>query len=114
VKHREILKYGVPVESVDTTVPISAAQWGDYWNGRKWESSDAGFYNALRLSYQSMRSSLNKDREVWSPRARNRKLDWEEAWQEYNPDADLWGPDEIPGPPRSESEVPEWLPEGVL
>ena len=114
VKHHEILKYGVPVESVDTTSPLAQARWGDYWDGRKWASADRGFYWSLKQSYRAMRLSLNKDRRVWSPRARNRRLDWEEAWKEYNPDTDLWGPDEIPGPPRHEGEVPSWLPDGVL
>ena len=43
-----------------------------------------------------------------------KKLDWEEAWREYNPDADLWGPGDLPAPLRSAAEVPEWLPEGEL
>lgn len=102
VKHREILKYAVPVESLDTSVPVTSAGWGDYWNGKKWETIEAEdefFYECLRRSYKNLRYGMNKRREVWSPRRRNRRLDYEETFRAEHPDANCWGPgDDLPSP----------------
>jgi hypothetical protein len=109
------MKYYVPVESVDTSVPVTSAQFGSYWSGQKWVEAEenTGFYNVLKRSYAAMRKSMNPRRDVWDPWARNRRFDWEQAFREHNPDADCWG-DEIPGPPRYASDVPDWLPKGIL
>jgi hypothetical protein len=99
VKHHEILKYHVPVESLDTSVPVTSAGWGDYWNGRKWANSDREdefFYDCLKLSYRNIRFSMNRRRDVWDPRCRNRRHDYIEDFRENNPDADLVAPDEEP------------------
>lgn len=115
LKHREIMKYVSVVESVDTSVPVTSARFGSVWDGDGWKQGDYGFYGSLRRSYRRMRSTMNRDRETRCFRARNKKLDWEQAWREHNPDADCWGPDEeIPRRPMYPDEVPEWLPEGVL
>jgi hypothetical protein len=52
VKHSEIQKYYIPVESVDTTSPVNAARFGSYWNGKKWDevNGDDMFYWCLRTS----------------------------------------------------------------
>jgi hypothetical protein len=96
VVHREIMKYYVPVESVDTTVPITSAKYGDYWNGEKWSPSDLGFYDCLARSYRHLRLMMNRDRRYWDPRCRNRKHDYVENFRENSPDADLWGQNEEP------------------
>ncbi|GAA0308667.1 DUF6610 family protein [Halarchaeum salinum] len=67
VKHAEIMKYHIPVESVDTTSPVKAARFGDYWNGSQWYNSTGGFYWCLKQSYRNMRRSMNPRREVWDP-----------------------------------------------
>jgi hypothetical protein len=104
VKHHEILKYSVPIESVDTSVPVTSAGWGDYWNGEKWVNSTRDsefFYHCLRRSYSNMRYSLNRRRRVFDVRCRNRRLDYEEEfWKQ--PDADLWGPNDRPPSPAYE------------
>lgn len=104
VKHHEILKHYIEVESVDTTVPVTSAGWGDYWNGQKWESigfQGDHFYPCLRRSYRNMRQSLNSRRRVWEPRARNRREDYEDQFRD-GPDGDLWGPGERPPSPAYE------------
>jgi len=102
VKHHEILKYYVPVESVDTSVPVVSAGWADYWNGAKWATAKADeefFYDCLKRSYRNMRYSLNPRRRVWSPRSRNAQHDYDAEFSETHADADCWGPDE-PAPSR--------------
>lgn len=97
VDHRQIIKH-VPVASVDTTVPVQSAGFGDYWNGRKWQSLPAdsgGFYTALRLSYLNMRLTFNRGRTLRSVRQRNRRERWEAQFNE-SPERDLWALGEVP------------------
>jgi hypothetical protein len=96
VVHREIMKYYVPVESVDTTVPITSAKYGDYWNGEKWTPSSLGFYDCLARSYRHLRLMMNQDRRLWDPRCRNRKYDYIKDFRKNDPDADLWDNNEKP------------------
>ena len=102
VKHREILKYSVPVESVDTSVPVKSACYGDYWNGKKWATIDRDedfYYECLERSYRNMRYSINPRRRVWSPYWRNRVKDWRDEFRQTQPDADCWGAgDDLPHP----------------
>lgn len=96
VKHREILKYYVPVESVDTTVPITSAEWGDYWSGEKWTGigfQGGHFYPCIEKSYRNIRRMMNQDRELWDPRCRNEQYDHETALLAGD-DGDLWGPND--------------------
>jgi hypothetical protein len=105
VKHHEILKYAVPVESIDTSVPVKSAKWGDFWNGRQWENSplkESFVYECLKQSYRNMRYSMNPRRKVWDTRCWNRRLDYEERFREQHPDADCWGPNERPPSPAYE------------
>lgn len=100
VKQIEAPKYGVPVESADTTSPLTAAKWQGYFDGRGWTKLSNGrsdFYKCVRLSYRNLREGLNPDRDVWSPYWRNRVDDWKDEFRETHPDADLWG-DEVPHP----------------
>jgi hypothetical protein len=98
VTHHEVVKY-VPVESVDTSVPVTSAGWGDYWNGRKWQNiarDEEFFYECLERSYRNMRHSMNPNRTVWDPRCRNQRLDYEEAFVKEYPDADCWEDETAP------------------
>jgi hypothetical protein len=113
VRHREILKYYVPVESVDTSVPVTSAGFGSYWNGTKWVKSRADedfFYDCLKRSYSALRRTMNPDRLIWSPHARNRLEDYQEWFDENHPDADLWGRDEHPPLPRYQRDDPHYSP----
>lgn len=47
-------------------------------------------------------------------RTQTLQLDWEQAWFEHSPDADLWGDDELLASSRYYSEAPEWLPDYAL
>jgi hypothetical protein len=113
VIHQEVMKYYIPVESVDTSAPVRAAQFGSYWTGDHWREvdCDGAFYWCLEQSYANLRGTINPDREVWSPRSRNRRHDYEQWFVENHPDADLWGPDEVPPMPRypTDESTPEWL-----
>ncbi|WP_281193697.1 DUF6610 family protein [Halorubrum sp. F4] len=97
VKQAQARKYGVPVESADTTSPLTAANWMGYFDGYGWTklpSERSDYYECVRRSYSNLRFALNPDRSVWSPRARNEQHDYEEAFYDSHPDADCWGPGE--------------------
>ena len=47
IDHTQIMKYSIPVESVDTAVPVYTANFGSYWGGRKWEKGDFGYYGSI-------------------------------------------------------------------
>lgn len=99
VKHREIVKYGVPMESLDTSVPLTSAGWGDFWNGRKWENTSKQedfFYENLERSYRNLRVGFNQDRRLPQVRCRNRRVREDREWEALSEDADLWGPGEVP------------------
>lgn len=96
VTHRKVMKHFIPVESIDTAVPVKCAKWGSYWNGEKWQDSNRGFYKALQKSYTEIRKMVNKDPHLPSIRCQKRAYEYREDYRENHPDADLWGPDEIP------------------
>ena len=50
----------------------------------------------LEGSYWNIRFTMNRDRRVWDPRCRNRRVDADRECRETDPDADLWGPGEVP------------------
>ncbi|SFC21149.1 hypothetical protein SAMN05444422_105291 [Halobiforma haloterrestris] len=54
------------VESMDTSVPISSAQWGDAWtltpNGPRWKSAEGGVYGCLEATFREMCRVFNRDR----------------------------------------------------
>jgi hypothetical protein len=94
---------------VDTTAPLRAARFGAYWAGSEWKKTTIEsdfFYRCLARSYENLRATINPDRRVWSPRARNRQHDYEEWFAENHPDADLWGPDEVHPSPRYPTDGP--------
>jgi hypothetical protein len=96
--HRKKIKY-ITVDSVDTVAPVKSAHFGSYWTGKKWLQAPegTGFYTCLKRSYSGLRRMLNHDREIWSPRCRNRKEDYIDNFREHHPDADLWHQnDELP------------------
>lgn len=98
VKHSRIMKHYVPVESVDTSVPIKPAKFGEYWSAEreKWTPTESlGFYDCLRYSYSNMKQTMNPDRDVRSVRQRNRRLDYEKEFADSE-NASLWGADEQP------------------
>ncbi|QRV15087.1 hypothetical protein JMJ58_19600 [Haloterrigena salifodinae] len=99
VKQVKARKYGVPVESADTTSPLTAARWQGYFDGTGWTKLPRGrsdFYECVRRSYKNLRYGLNPDRDVWSPRPRNAQYDYEEEFFETHPDADCWADDDAP------------------
>lgn len=104
VKHHEIVKHFINVESVDTSVPIKPAQFGDIWSEHrlKWTPTEGDFYWCLKETYRQMRQSMNPDRAVWDPRCRNRWFDYKRAFAASD-DADLWGPGEEPPFPGREA-----------
>jgi hypothetical protein len=101
--HREKMKY-VPVQSVDTAVPVKSAYFGSYWNGKKWCQAPEGFgyYRCLKRSYSGLRRMLNRNRRMWDPHARNRWEDYKDWFWSEHPDRDLWGADENPPRPGRE------------
>jgi hypothetical protein len=65
--HQEVLKYYIPVESVDTTAPVRGAQFGSYWTRWGWREIDGNmgtFYPCLRISYSELRITMNPDRRL--------------------------------------------------
>nr|WP_170836902.1 DUF6610 family protein [Haloferax larsenii] len=102
LKQIQARKYGVPVESADTTSPLTAAKWMDYFDGSGWSSlpeERSDYYECINRSYRNLRKALNPDRKIWSPYWRNRVEDWKQEFRETHPDADCWGPnDSIPHP----------------
>lgn len=66
------------VQSVDTSVPLSSAWWGDAWalteDGPRWRPSDGGTYGCIEASFREMCQVLNRDRPStpqkrhWAPR----------------------------------------------
>lgn len=102
VDHHRTLKYNVPVESVDTSLPIKPCKFVEYFSAsrKKWTPSDLGFYECLGRTYRNMRLTMNPDRRVQSTRYRNRRLDYEATFAESE-EADCWGPGEkVPFPGR--------------
>jgi len=74
-RHLEVLKYGVPVESVDTASPLRAAGFGSVWTAEGWREYDAGYYGSLERTYRNLRRELNRDRRLSWVKPRNRRLD---------------------------------------
>ena len=97
VKTLEIPKYGVPVDSVDTSVPVKPAKYGEYWSATrgKWTKGSAPFYSTLQQSYRNLRLAFNERRSIRDVRCRNRRHDWYRIFRRST-NAELWGPDEEP------------------
>jgi len=58
-KHNEILKYWISVESVDTAVPITYANWGGVWEDGGWTYENLGYYGSIEKSFRNIRSEWN-------------------------------------------------------
>lgn len=98
---------GIPVESLDTSVPVTSAGWGDSWvvtdDGPRWQDTRGGHYGCIEYSYQTMRTELNQDRNISSGRERMdlNRPDWGKYETCGYPDVDLLHPDDdIPFPGR--------------
>lgn len=95
------------VESIDTSVPLSSAQWGDSWilnddGDPYWKETRGGTYGCIEYSYYTMNRVFNRDR-PYTPTKRR----WVERpdWGSYEtcgyPDEDLVHPaEEEPFPGR--------------
>jgi len=94
--HQKVMKHFIPVESIDTAVPVKCAKFGSFWNGQKWQNSNLGFYKALQKSYTGLRKMVNEDPHLPSIRCQQRAYEYRKNFRENHPDADLWGKDEIP------------------
>lgn len=92
-KQAQARKYGVPVESCDTTSPLTAAKWMGYFDGRGWSKLPSGvsdYYRCVRKSYSNIRYAMNPDRSVRSLRPRNSQHDYQEQFFEAHDDGDCW------------------------
>jgi hypothetical protein len=63
-----IYRHGLTqVESIDTSVPIQSARWGDVWqleNGDPyWSTDNLGVYGCVEASFRNMCVILNRDRD---------------------------------------------------
>ena len=80
-KHHELIyENGLTnVESIDTSVPITSARFGDVWtvedNTPRWTDGEGGVYGCLGTTFANMIRILNKDRTIpkhterlWVPR----------------------------------------------
>jgi len=46
-KHREVRKYFINVDSLDTATILKAAQFGSVWSEEKWLDGNNGYYDAV-------------------------------------------------------------------
>ena len=108
--------YVVPVESVDTSLPIKPSKFGDVWDAGsgQWEETEHSFYEALPRTYMNLRAALNPDRDVplsefEESLSRLPGDDEPDLWggpAEYHHEPDLWGPGETtPMPCRAALET---------
>jgi len=60
------------VESIDTSVPVSSAKWGDAWvltdDGPRWKPSEGGTYGCIEATFREMCRVFNLDRPSTPPK----------------------------------------------
>jgi len=100
-KHNEILKYWISVESVDTAVPTTRANWGGVWKDGGWVYENLGYYGSIETSFRNLRSEWNGFEKVGGVA----KLQYDKPTSSYDdsplPDETLLSPnDNMPFPGR--------------